>query len=230
VSKHKSGDEVRADYIVAMGEDLGSLFYAASHELTWTHWRWNQYRALFAEKPSRIELLNEAAALFFRIVQDVLFDDTVLSISKLLASPESRGKPNLTVRRIPSLLPDPILRDHISMLIEEAKTSAEFAFDRRNRQIAHIDLDLALYRSAQPLAIATREKVETSLSVLRNILNDVELKYCNAHTMYTSSSTPGDAVSLMYTIREGLLRERSKRARWERGEFRPEDAEQREEI
>jgi hypothetical protein len=78
MSRWKSAKEVRASYIDAMGQELGELFHATSSELTWIHWRWKQYRILFGEKPGRIDLLNEAAPLFFRIVQDVFFEDTLL--------------------------------------------------------------------------------------------------------------------------------------------------------
>jgi hypothetical protein len=71
-----------------MGKDLGELFHATSSELTWIHWRWRQYRTLFGEKQSRIDLLNEAAPLFFRIVHNVFFEDTLLAIARLVGPRE----------------------------------------------------------------------------------------------------------------------------------------------
>jgi hypothetical protein len=71
-----------------MGKDLGELFHATSSELTWIHWRWRQYRTLFGEKQSRIDLLNEAAPLFFRILHNVFFQDTLLVIARLVGPRE----------------------------------------------------------------------------------------------------------------------------------------------
>ncbi len=59
MSEERSAAEVRAGYIRAMGRELGELFHATSSELTWIHWRWKQYRTLFGEKQSRIDLLNK---------------------------------------------------------------------------------------------------------------------------------------------------------------------------
>src|SRR5206468_1454309 len=102
--------------------------HVTSSELTWIHWRWKQYRILFDEKPSRIDLLNQAAPLFFRIVQDVFFEYTLLAIARLVGPIQSVGKPNLTVKRFPPLLAEN-LRDQMGKLIGEAETSAAFAVD-----------------------------------------------------------------------------------------------------
>ena len=61
----QTAEEVRSVYIERMGQELGELFHATSEELTQIHWRWNEYRTLFGEKPSRIDLMNEAAPFFF---------------------------------------------------------------------------------------------------------------------------------------------------------------------
>ncbi|MEE9234823.1 MAG: hypothetical protein V3U28_05235, partial [Candidatus Acidoferrales bacterium] len=88
---------------------------------------------------------------------------------------------------------------------------------------AHRDLDLSLGRSLEPLPPATREKVEESLSALRDVLNHIEGAYCNATTAYDLSATPGDAEALLYVIQGGVLRERDRRARWDRGELHDDD-------
>jgi hypothetical protein len=231
VNREKSGEEVQASYIQAMGHELGELFHETSHELTWMHWRWKQYRTLFGEKPSRIDLLNEAAPLYFRIVQDVFFEDTLLAIARLVGPPKSSGKQNLTVERFPPLLADPNLKEQVCTLIEKAKTSAGFAVDWRNRRLAHRDLDLSLGRSLEALPPATREKVEESLSALRDVLNCIEMAYCNdAHTLYDFSPAPGGAEALLYVIRDGLLREKDRRARWGRGELHDDDIDPPEKI
>jgi AbiU2 len=124
MSEERSAAEVRAGYIRAMGRELGELFHATSSELTWIHWRWKQYRTLFGEKQSRIDLLNKAAPLFFYIVHRVLFEDTLLAIARLVGPPKSASKPNLTVERFPPLIVDVNLRDEVSSLIRKAKASA----------------------------------------------------------------------------------------------------------
>jgi hypothetical protein len=208
-----------------MDPQLGQFFHVLSSELSLVHWRWSQYRILFGEKPSRIELLNETAPFFFRIVQDVLFEETLLGIARLIGPQQSGRKkpqPNLTIQRLPSLCNTKI-QDEITKLVGEAKTAGAFAVDWRNRHLAHRDLDLALGTSANILEVATREKVETALSAIRNILDSIEREYCGRETGYYSLAL-GDAESLLPILRDGLLREKDRHARWNRGELHDDDA------
>jgi hypothetical protein len=212
-----------AHYIEKMGPELGGLFDAISHDLTWIHWRWNQYRTLFGEKLIRLDLLNETAPFFFSIVGGVLFEDTLLAIARIVGPPKSLGKANLTIRRFPDRV-TPELKVQVNQLIEAARKSAEFTDDWRNRHLAHRDLGLAL-RSAdiQPLAPVPRNQVEDALSKLRDVLNCIEGKYCEAHTAYSACPAPGDAKQLLYFIQLGLLRQRDREACWDRGERHPDD-------
>jgi hypothetical protein len=69
----------------------------------------------------------------------------------------------------------------------------------------------------------TREQVEASLSALRDVLNRIEIEYCNATTAYANSPTPGDAKALLHVIKDGLLRQGERRERLKRGELLDED-------
>jgi hypothetical protein len=224
MSETKTAAEMLAQYAEAMGPELGELFNAASNELSSINWRWNQYRTLFGQVPSHIDLLNEAAPFFFLIVQDVLFEDTVLAIARIMSPPKSSGKSNLTITRFPELVTDSHLRVRLSELVEAAQKSAEFARDWRHRYLAHRDLSLAIkHPNVQPLAPVTREQVEQALSALRDVLDCIEEKYCNAHTTYLTCPVPGDARQLLHIIQSGLLRERDRRASWDRGERHADD-------
>jgi AbiU2 len=216
-------DQVLEAYVKDMGSELGTLFHALSHELTWVHWRWNQYRLLFGLKPSRIELLNESAPFFFRVIQDVLFEETLLGIARLIDPLDSgTGKYNLTIQTLPPLCP-PKIQDHIRTLAGEAVNAGEFAKDWRNRHIAHRDLDLALGKPARILEAATREKVEASLSALRYVLNAIEHEYCNGTITVYYSPSPWDAEALLHVLRDGLLREKDRQECWNRGERHADD-------
>lgn len=219
MSGSKSPEEILAGYVEAMGPELGKLFRAVSSELVWTHWSWQQDRTLFGMKPSRIDLMNEAAPLFFQIVHRLLFEDTLLAIARLIGPPGSGRKSNLTIQRFPVLLVDPSVRGEVCPLIEKAKASGEFAVQWRNRRLAHRDLELSLGASPQPLPPATRQLVDESLSALRDVLNQIEVRFCRAHTLYADSPMLGDAKALLYVMRDGLLRRREKFERRKRGEI-----------
>jgi AbiU2 len=231
----KTDEQVLAGYKEAMGQDLGELFHALSNELTWLHWHWAEFRTLFGKKPSRIDLMNESAPFFFRVVHDTLFESTLLGIARLVAPPKSAGKPNLTIQRflpvqsqetteIP-LIGNRGLQAEINVLVQNAIAVAGFAVDWRNRHIAHRDLELSLKKSLEPLSEATREKVVEALSALREVLNFVEVSYCESTTAYDFVISTWGAETLLTIIRDGLLREKEIRERWNRGEFQQDNTE-----
>ena len=75
--------ETKQHHIDVMGKEFGSLYNNLWNEHVWLNTKWDEYTVLFGTKPSRIDLLNQAAGKFFRIVQDSLFEGTLLAISRI---------------------------------------------------------------------------------------------------------------------------------------------------
>jgi hypothetical protein len=217
----ETDNEASVGHIAAMGPELGNLYHAVSSELGSLHWRWGEYRVLFGEKPSRIDLMNQSAPFFFSVVHDALFESTLLGIARLVGPPSSVGKPNLTIRRFEALIADAPLKVEIVALVDRAQAAADFAMEWRNRHIAHRDLHLALNVSPNPLPIATKEKVDSALSALHQVLGKVEVAYCKSTTLYARS--PWGAKTLLTLVQGGLLREQEKRACWGRLERHQDD-------
>lgn len=224
MSGFKSAEESRLQLIAGMGQELGELFDALSSELTWMHCQWHQFRVLFGAKESRTELLNDAAPVFFRAVQDVFFAETVLAIARMVDPPATAGKTNLSVTRLPALLADPATASASASLVAAARKAAEFAVDWRYRHIAHRDLSLALGAPVAPLHPASRQSVEQALEALRKVLNHTHAAMMDTTTLYERSSRVGDAEQLLGVLRDGLLRQADRRSAWEKGLLHADDA------
>lgn len=171
MSAHRTAEEVQQHHIEVMGEGLGPLYHALWNELAWLYSKWDEYLELFGTKPSRIELINKVAGHFFRIVQDSLWEDSLLHIARLTDPPKSAGKENLTIRKLPDLIEEERFKKHLSALIDIAVEKADFCRDWRNRRIAHKDLGLAMKTGAEPLKMASRAKVKEVLSLLLPVEN-----------------------------------------------------------
>ncbi|MBO9753267.1 hypothetical protein J7411_18405 [Xanthomonas phaseoli pv. dieffenbachiae] len=52
-------DEIRAEYISSMGEELGASFYELYRKLVELHILWQQYRQLFGNDTGTVHLLKE---------------------------------------------------------------------------------------------------------------------------------------------------------------------------
>ena len=216
MARSLSAEEVRQQKIAAMGEELGTLHYELWNEIAWIHAKWKQYLDLYGGSPERLQLLNRAAPHFFYFLQGILFDDVLLHLCRLTDPPESRGKQNLTIRRLREAIDDEEFRGEVRVLIEEACNKTEFARDRRNRQLAHRDLLTARREHPEPLAPATRERVEDALEGLRNVMNSLESHFLDSEVAYDLYIDPLGAEALLAHLKraeEAYAAERRGRTR-----------------
>lgn len=220
---NRTADEVKADNILAMGQELGPLYDALWQQVAWLHTKWGQYIELFGTKPSRIALLNNTAPTFFGIVQDTFWKNVILHIARLTDSPKSAGKPNLSFRRLPDAIGDDIVKARVTGLITKALKASEFCRDWRNRHIAHRDLHLALGQGANPLEPASREKVKEALEALVEVLNAISAHYHDSTTFFDLKDGAGGAVSLLFVLDDGIKAEAIRHERLKNGTFSSDD-------
>jgi HEPN superfamily AbiU2-like protein len=176
-----------------------------------------------AKEASRIELVNKVAGHFFRVVQDSLWQDSLLNIARLTDSAKTIGKDNLTINKLPQLITDNGLNKRAKELIEVAVEKAAFCRDWRNRHIAHRDLKLALGSVAEPLKGASRAQVKEALGALSDVLNALSIHYMDSTTLFDSLSGSDGAVSLLYALDDGLRFESERNERINSGSYRVED-------
>jgi hypothetical protein len=206
-----------------MGPEFGALYDALWQQVAWLHNKWEQYVDLFGTKPSRVTLLNRAAPKFFRVVQDTLWEDVLLHIARLTDSPQSVGKENLSIRRLPSYVGHATTKIIVEDLVAKALAASDFCRDWRNRHIAHRDLRLALALGANPLKSASQEKVREALEALVEVLNAVSLHYQDSTTCFEFGTSDGGAMSLLYVLDDGIKADTLRRERRRNGTFNRED-------
>ncbi len=223
MARYINAEESLKEYISLMGDSLGKLFHALWQEVAWLYMKWGEYMTLFGTKPSRIDLMNKVAPHFFRIVQDSLWEDTILHIARLTDPPQSMGKENLSIQRLPLLVADENLKQNLKDKIAIAITSSEFCRDWRNRRIAHKDLKLAIEDGITPLQPASREAIKKSLSSIADVLNLITLHYQNSTALFDQPGGYGGGEELLYCIDNGLKFDEGRRARIESGKFTESD-------
>jgi hypothetical protein len=223
MSAYRTAEEVKRHHIEVLGEELGSLYHALWNELAWLYSKWDEYVELFGSKPSRIELINKAAGHFFKIVQDSLWEDSLLHIARLTDPSKSAGRENLTIKKLPGLITDETFKKHLSELVVVAVEKADFCRDWRNRHIAHKDLGLAMKTGAEPLKAASRAKVKEVLSAISDVLNAVSGHYMDSTTAFEGIGGSGGAVSLLYVLDDGIRTDEERNERRKVGNYRAED-------
>ena len=164
-------------------------FWRSLHsEVVWLHGRWILYKQLFGTSPERIDILNAAAPTFFNIQQTIMLNDVQLSISKFGDPARTGTRTNLT----------------LSVHIESFKVSCDKIRHRRNKWIAHFDLNSMLQKQVVPLPGPSREEIERALEQLRAAMNSIATYYGLSQTLYEHFSMAADGEFLVSTLRKGI--------------------------
>lgn len=224
-TNERTAEESNNQSIEAMGEPLGELYSALWQQLTLLYYKWGDYIALYGTDENRIDLLNKTGSNFFRTIQDCLWEDKLLHLTRITDSSRSAGKDNLSIQRFSKLVIDPIQRAKLDVLVESAIKATAFARDWRNRRIAHRDLLLALNQPTEPLAIASRKHVTDALSAIGQVLNFISNTYMESTTMFefASEQKAGGALTTLYYLHAGLEAEEERRDRIKSGTFSTKD-------
>jgi hypothetical protein len=216
-------EQVQQLYIEKMGEQLGIQYSALWREVVVLYFYWLEYIDLFGTKPERIQLLNQAAPRFFRMIEDELWEARLLHLARLTDPPQSGGKFNLTIRNLPNLITDAGLKAQTADLIEAAIKATEFCRDWRNRHIAHRDLNLALHGPAQELASGSRAQVRAAMEAIANVLNAVARFFDIRVTGFEHAMRREGAYTLLHVLNNGLKWHRAREERILRGEHSDHD-------
>ena len=214
-------EQRRQRYVAAMGEELADVFIALDQDLQWVIIRWSQFGKLYGGTEGRLEVLNRAAPFFFWVIQQTLWEDVILAVTRMAAPLESMNKANLTIRRLPLLLDEP-LRSTVNGHIKEIDDRLPVATLWRNRKLAHRDLNLALKRGPE-LPDGSVADIDGILDSMVKAMNAVTEMFFRSTTAYRQASLIHDADELVYVLRDGLRLEDQRQKRLEAGEYRPED-------
>lgn len=75
---------------------------------------------------------------------------------------------------------------------------------RRNKQLAHYDLQTLLTAKTTPLPGPSRQEIEEGLAMLRNFMNTLQQPFTNASTAYQEICLTTDGNLLAEVLRGGL--------------------------
>jgi HEPN superfamily AbiU2-like protein len=100
-----TAEQVREKTLAAMPAPLGQVHYSLSNEVASLHLKWNDFRALFADRHTT-DVLNSSAPMFFHDLQSMMWEDLLLHLCRVTDRPRSGRHEHLSVRALPSLVSD----------------------------------------------------------------------------------------------------------------------------
>lgn len=193
---------MKEECIRAMGPALGALYFELQEDSEWLRHKWSEFEQLFGGGPERIELLNTVASNFFYFLMKLLFEDTMLHLSRLTDPPKSAGKETLTVMRLSELIHDPGLKTTVRNQAEQSKKSCEFARQWRNERLAHTDLLSLRKGMASTLPSVNSKQIGDAVKSIRDLLNFVGGKY--SLPRFGMLPDPWGAKSLVYHLEKAV--------------------------
>ncbi|MBW4974516.1 hypothetical protein KZZ08_12865 [Roseovarius mucosus] len=170
--------------INSLGPELGPFFHHIEDDLYNLRQLWRVYDALFGTSKERVDLLNASSGLVAFLIEQAFFEKALLSLCRLTDPPCSgRDKlPNITIRRLPSLLENHPNLAGLEYLIKDALEKASFARKWRDKKIAHADLYVRQRKAS--LDRASRKKVVDTIDAIASVVRWVGME-CIGTTLNT---------------------------------------------
>lgn len=202
--RDRSEEEVQQEFVDHFPSGAGNLGFNLWKRTVMLHLKWKVYRSLYGESPEQIDLLNWSAPAFFALLGDILLDDVLLAIARLI-DPSQTGKwENASIGNLIAILPAEDVAKHswdtkfnkLTCLSKDIRTL-------RNKKIAHQDLKQALRYHDDPLPGISRAYVEEVLKDTRVLLGDIENEYLGTRNTTEHFLPPiGGVDKLIYLLEE----------------------------
>jgi hypothetical protein len=167
-----SPQEAKDRYIAKMGPKPGTQFNELWRDVATVHTKWLEYLHLYDTKES-LDLLNRAAPRFFRMIQDIMWNDIVLHVARLT----DKTKGVLSVWHLPKLVNNVNVKGNVEDLVKEAVDKSKFCTEWRHNYIAHRNLELATDPKATQLDPGDKKQLDDALDSITAILNAVSAHY-----------------------------------------------------
>ena len=186
--------------------EIGEIFAKLQSDIVWLHGRWIIFNQLYGESAERVQLLNDSAATYFRITQDVLLDDILISIGRITDKPIMGSNENLSLGQLINRLDKDKYPDIISLLegkLENIQLLSKDIRQIRNKKLAHKDINIALAK-VELLPRVTIKSISTTLEAIRDFMNECEGYFCDSEMAYEAFSMSADGKVLVTKLKKAI--------------------------
>ena len=180
---------------------IEKIYEGIDKDVTWLHGKWKIYRQLYGTSQENIDLLNYSASTVFRVLQRVLYNDILLSLSRLTDPKTSFNKENrsleLLISRIDSSKHENLVSS-MKVMLKVLRDQCEPFRIQRNKKIAHTDLDTAL--KVRSIPGVSRKQIGDALSTLSDLMNEYNNYFFGKPTLYEHFWMKADGDTLIQIL------------------------------
>jgi hypothetical protein len=185
--------------------EIAELYTPLFSQVSHLHAQWEIYRQLYVAGPETFHLLKWAANGFFRVVQDTLASEILLTISRLTDAKQTGARHNLSLDQLTHSVDQPkfpVLRAEIVKRLTQAQQACAFARDVRNKLLAHSDLSTSLRDREAVISQATTTNFDAALVSIAHVMNAIPAHFDSSTVVYEIARMPGDGNSLLNRLRD----------------------------
>jgi hypothetical protein len=189
--------------------EIAELYTPLFSQVSHLHAQWEIYRQLYVAGPETFQLLQWAANGFFRVVQDTLASEILLTISRLTDVKQTgrgnRARDNLSLDRLAHSVNQsefPVLRAEVDKCLTQSRQDCAFARDVRNKLLAHSDLSTSLRDREAVISQATTTNIDAALVSIARVMNAIPAHFDGSTVVYEIARMPDDGNSLLNRLRD----------------------------
>jgi hypothetical protein len=186
-----------------MKGEAKELYDSIRQDLIRAHAEWLIFKQLFTVSDDRFELMSNTAPAFFRLIQDMLVDSSVISVSRLTDPASYRSLPRLV--KLLKTQTDHSSFAEIQRDLSDLVSQCEDIKEHRHKRVAHRSRQTeAPMFSEKPTKLPplTRKKIEGALHAMAALMNKILRLFESTEQIYYPVMT-GDADTLAFFLQHG---------------------------
>ncbi|MBR9861578.1 hypothetical protein GYB22_12710 [bacterium] len=203
----KSSKTIKEEYIQVLGHEFGSVMYHINIEVIKLVAAWEDFKVLYTSGNYTIDLMNATAPQFFGQLQNILFRNIVLSISRLTENKKTAGYKNISFRKCLDYCTSSDNTEHSehsrSLLsrIEEIEIDLPEIRKWRNKVYGHNSFDLFITGNVV-LGKIDKELIDRLIELISTLFNDMHFTFLRK-TVRMDRGLNSGSLGLLYTLEYG---------------------------
>jgi hypothetical protein len=186
-----------------MKGEAKTVFEGLCQDLIRLNANWRMFRQLFTVSDDRFEVFNQTAPGFFKLLQDLLVDDAVNSLSRLTDQADCQSLPRL-VKLLKNQV-TPAFHKELADDLNALRAACDDIRKHRDKRVAHrarSTREPQLSPVPTKLPPLTRKKIELAMALSAALLNKVLGNFESTEQLFVPCIR-GDAESLFHFVERG---------------------------
>lgn len=138
---------------------------------------WETFRYLFAGKEKHVEVMNAVSGGFFLMIQQLLFDDAILRVSKLTDPAANRQQENMSLERLLQATEwektDPTKWHLYRSRLDAVKAACKPCRDHRNKRVSHKAVEL--FTNTISIHDPMMKMIDDAREAVHSFLHDIRI-------------------------------------------------------